>query len=133
MYARVAESIPLPRVVLLWVGPQPSPTVACQILSVIGIALSMSSSFGKKLELLSGWSLLRKHLPAIWDEELHRAAVELLLRPAAGSTVGRTTSQSIRCSQILPIILMALRNGLLVCCDKRVLGMLCPRPCWLVD
>ncbi|KIM59893.1 hypothetical protein SCLCIDRAFT_1217340 [Scleroderma citrinum Foug A] len=121
-YARIAESIPLPRVVLLWVGPQPSPTVACQVLSVIGIALSMSSSFGKKLELLSGWSLLRKRLPAIWDEELHRAAVELLLRPTAGSTVGRTTSQSIRCSQILPVILMALRNGLLVCCDKRVLG-----------
>ena len=133
MYARFAESIPLPRVVLLWISSQPTPTVACRALSVIGIALSMSSSFGKKLELLSGWSLLRKRLPAVWDEELHRAAVELLLRPATGSTDRRGASQSIRCPQILPIILMALRNGLLACCDKSVLGVPCLHSCWSSD
>ncbi|KAL4077210.1 hypothetical protein V8B97DRAFT_1866535 [Scleroderma yunnanense] len=122
VYAKFAGSLPLARIVLLWVGVEPSPNVACQVLSVIGIALSMSLSFGKKLELLSGWSLLRKRLPPVWDEDLHRAAVELLLRPAAGSTAGRNTSQGIRCPQILPIILLALQNGLLLYRHKCILG-----------
>ncbi|KAI6038492.1 hypothetical protein EDC04DRAFT_2868311 [Pisolithus marmoratus] len=117
-----SESVPLARVVLLWVNEEPSPSIAYQVLSVIGIGLIHSSSFGKKLELLSGWSLLRKRLPSIWDEELHRAAVDLLLRPAADATRSKNTPQSIRCPQILPVILVALRYGLLVCCDKHNRG-----------
>ncbi|KIK26284.1 hypothetical protein PISMIDRAFT_271223 [Pisolithus microcarpus 441] len=122
MYARVSESVPLTRVVLLWVTEDLSPSVACQVLSVIGIGLIFSSSFGKKFELLSGWGLLRKRLPPVWNEELHRAAVELLLQPAAGASPSKNASQSIRCPQILPVILVALRCGLLVCCDEHHRG-----------
>ncbi|KAI6126006.1 hypothetical protein EDD17DRAFT_1521466 [Pisolithus thermaeus] len=122
MYARVSESVPLTRVVLLWVSEDLSPSVACQVLSVIGIGLIFSPSFGKKLELLSGWNLLRKRLPPVWNEELHRAAVELLLRPVAGASPSKNTPQSIRCPQILPVILVALRYGLLVCCGKHNRG-----------
>ncbi|KAI6121096.1 hypothetical protein F5141DRAFT_1210770 [Pisolithus sp. B1] len=71
-------------------------------------------------------SLLRipsiKRLPPVWNEELHRAAVELLLRPAASASPSKDTPQSIRCPQILPVILVALRHGLLVCCDKHNRG-----------
>ncbi|KAI6157101.1 hypothetical protein BKA82DRAFT_965252 [Pisolithus tinctorius] len=117
-YARVSESVPLARIVLLWVNEVPSPSVACQVLSVIGISLMFSSSFGKKLELLSGWNLLRKRLPPVWNEDLHRAAVDLLLRPAADAISSKGTPQGIRCPQILSVILVALRCSLLVCCDK---------------
>ncbi|KAI6008605.1 hypothetical protein EDC04DRAFT_2871453 [Pisolithus marmoratus] len=122
MYARFSESVPLARVVLLWVNEEPSPSIACQVLSVIGIGLIHSSSFGKRLELLSGWNLLRKRLPSVWNEELHRAAVDLLLRPAADAAPSKNTPQSIRCPQIVPVILVALRYGLLICCDKHNRG-----------
>ncbi|KIJ62307.1 hypothetical protein HYDPIDRAFT_30564 [Hydnomerulius pinastri MD-312] len=122
MYAKFAEALPVTRVALLWLGAEPTPSIACQVLAILGISLGASSSFGKKFELASGWSLLRKQLPLIWDDEVHGAALDLLLQPAAEGAHSKTTSQSVRCPQILPIIFAALRQGLLARIDKHIQG-----------
>lgn len=119
MYARFAESLPLSRVVLLWIGDEPAPPVACQVLSVIGIGLTISPSFGRKLETLGGWGVLRVRLPPVWDDELHRAAIELLLWPMTGGPATARHVQTVRCPQILPVILGALRHGLALVAHNR--------------
>ncbi|KIK98640.1 hypothetical protein PAXRUDRAFT_823685 [Paxillus rubicundulus Ve08.2h10] len=124
MYAKFAEVLPVARVTLLWLGIEPSPGIACQVLSIVGIGFATSSSFGKKFELASGWTLLRKVLPPIWDEDVHGAALDLLLQPTQEGAHSRVTSKTMRCPQMLPVILAALRQGLLSSSDKYVQGPL---------
>ena len=92
----------------------------------------MSSAFSIKFELVSGWNVLRKILPAVWDPEVNRAAFDLLLGRAnvslgdgGGSQVPtptsatrreekeRTTSTTVLCTHILPRIISALQTGLI--------------------
>ncbi|KIJ16201.1 hypothetical protein PAXINDRAFT_76049 [Paxillus involutus ATCC 200175] len=122
MYAKFAEVLPVARVTLLWLGADPSPGIACQVLSIIGIGFATSSSFAKKFELASGWTLLRKVLPPIWDEDVYEAARDLLLQPTQEGTHSRVTSKSVRCPQMLPVILAALRQGMLASSDKHIQG-----------
>ncbi|KAH7890525.1 hypothetical protein F5I97DRAFT_1922982 [Phlebopus sp. FC_14] len=122
MYARFTEAVPIARLSLLWLGSRPSPGLACQVLAVIGIGLSASSSFAKKLELAGGWVYLRKYLPPIWDDEVQQAALDLLLPAPISGSSARADPSIVKCSQILPIILVALRQGLLACCDESVEG-----------
>lgn len=117
---RFAEALPVTRIALLWLGSEPSPALVCQIIAIIGISLSTSTSFGKKFELASGWLVLKKVLPPIWNDAIHEAALELLLQPARG---GETASKAVKCPQMLPVVLLALRQGLSVYSDTQVQGL----------
>lgn len=119
MYMRFAEALPVARIALLWLGPEPSPALVCQVLVVIGISFSTSSSFGKKFELASGWLTLRKVLPPIWNDAIHEAALDLLLQRARD---GGTVSKTVKCPQMLAVVLLALRQGLLVYSDAQAQG-----------
>lgn len=119
MYMRFAEALPVARIALLWLGPEPSPALVCQVLVVIGISFSTSSSFGKKFELASGWLILRKVLPPIWNDAIHEAALDLLLQRARD---GGTVSKTVKCPQMLAVVLLALRQGLLVYSDAQAQG-----------
>jgi hypothetical protein len=108
-------ALPLARICLLLLGEHPTSVVAFQILLLISLALKNSSSFSRKFELVSGWSVLRGALPGAWDPSVHVAAFDILL--------GRFSSdihQSPRafnppkvfCPYILPAILASLDRGL---------------------
>lgn len=116
---KFAEVLPVARIALLWLGPEPSPALVCQILVIIGICFSTSSSFGKKFELASGWLTLKKALPPIWNDVIHEAALDLLLQPARDSG---TASKAVKCPQMLAVVLLALRQGLLVYSDTHIQG-----------
>jgi len=107
--------LPLPRICLLLLGDRPSSVVASQVLLVVGFALNHSSTFNRKLELVSGWSVLRGTLPSAWDPSVHVAAFDVLLGRG-----GLSPHQSPRalgplkvsCPFILPAILASLYHGL---------------------
>lgn len=119
MYMKFAEVLPVARIALLWLGTEPSPALACQILAILGISFSTSSSFGRKFELAGGWLVLRKVLPPVWNVAIHEAALELLLQPAQD---GKMPSKAVKCPQMLSVVLFALRRGLLVYSDTRAQG-----------
>ncbi|KAH7926600.1 beach-domain-containing protein [Leucogyrophana mollusca] len=112
LYAKFAEALPVARVCLLLLGDQPSPTVAAQVLSLIGISLSASQSFNKKFELASGWAILRAILPPVWNRILHDAALDLLLGRSTGRDSTITDSPVVACPQVALVILAALRQCL---------------------
>lgn len=116
---KFAEALPVARIALLWLGSEPSPALVCQILAIIGISFSTSSSFGKKFELASGWLTLRKVLPPIWNDAIQEAALDLLLQRARDDG---TVSKAVKCPQMLAVVLLALRQGLLVYSNTQVQG-----------
>ena len=123
MYMKFAEVLPVARIALLWLGPEPSPALACQIFAILGIAFSSSASFGKKFELATGWLTLKKVLPSIWNDAVHEAALDLLLQPVRG---GGSASKAVKCPQMLAVVLLALREGLLTYSGSQVQGQCFP-------
>jgi len=119
VYMKFAEALPVARIALLWLGSEPSPALVCQVLAIIDISFSTSTSFGKKFELACGWLTLKKMLPPIWNDAIHEAALDLLLQPARD---GGTASKAVKCPQILAVMLLALRQGFLTYSDTRVQG-----------
>lgn len=119
MYMKFAEALPVARVSLLWLGSEPSPALVCQVLAIIGISFGTSTSFAKKFELASGWLVLKKALPPIWNDAIHEAALDLVLQSARE---GGTTSKVVKCPQMLTVVLLALRQGLLAYSDTRIQG-----------
>ena len=131
-YTKFTSALPVTRIILLLLGDRPSSFVAVQTLNLIGISIRVSSAFSRKFELVSGWSVLRTILPAVWDPEVNRAAFDLLLgRTSVSLGVGgspaptptsatrreekeRTTSTTVSCTHILPTIISALQTGLIV-------------------
>ena len=95
----------------------------------------MSSSFNRKFELVSGWSVLKTVLPPVWDPQINKAAFDLLLgrlsvdigpsspgTPSSGSSSKprssktkqpKAPSTTVSCTHILPIIVLALQTGLI--------------------
>ncbi|KAI9573033.1 hypothetical protein HD554DRAFT_2058344 [Boletus coccyginus] len=119
MYMKFAEALPVARIVLLWLGSEPSPALVCHVLAIIDISFSTSPSFGKKFELATGWLTLKKMLPPIWNDAIHEAALDLLLQPARD---GGNASRVAKCPQMLAVVLLALRQGLLAHSDTSVQG-----------
>jgi hypothetical protein len=125
LFVKFGATLPLPRVCLLLLGDRPAPAVARQVLLLLGAGMDCSSSFGRKFELVSGWSALRSALPGCWDSGVREAAFGVLLGNtgasskvlpgrggdggAGAATMGSTT---VVCPQIMPAILSALRKGL---------------------
>jgi hypothetical protein len=105
-YTRFSTALPVTRVYLLLLGDSPSSFVARQVLDLITISLNKSKSFGRKFELVSGWTVLKTILPRVWDSNIHSAAFGILSDQTQdqGTVVG--------CSQILPAILSSLTRML---------------------
>ncbi|KAI0079797.1 beach-domain-containing protein [Panus rudis PR-1116 ss-1] len=115
-YSKLLSCLPLPRVYLLLLGPHPTPSIASQILRLIQLSLRSTSSFGRKFELVSGWSVLKLVLPEAWGEEVKTACFDILLgRPWAATTKGKeheTESDVVSCPSIVPSILATLQAKL---------------------
>ena len=107
--------LPLSRICLLLLGDRPSSVVASQVLLIIGFALSHSSSFNRKFELVSGWTVLRGTLPDAWDPSVHVAAFDVLLG-RGGLSVHHSPRASdpskVSCPYIFPAIIASLDRGL---------------------
>ena len=132
-YSKFTSALPITRICLLLLGDRPSPFVATQILNLIGLSVQMSSSFNRKFELVSGWSVLKTVLPPVWDLQVNKAAFDLLLgrfsvdmgsstpTPSSASSSKskskskqpKAPSTTVSCTHILPIIISALQTGLI--------------------
>lgn len=112
---KFSAALPLARICILLLGDHPTSVVASQILLIIGLTLNQSSSFNRKFELVSGWSILRSALPGAWDPSVHVAAFDILLGRSA-SDIHRSPQTlkppKVSCPYILPAILSSLDRGL---------------------
>ncbi|KAF8266238.1 beach-domain-containing protein [Lactarius quietus] len=101
-YLRFAATLPLTRIYLLLLGDKPSSFIAKQVLDLIALSLNKSKSFGRKFELVSGWTIVKTVLPDVWDADIHAAAFGILL--------GQDEYQGsfVACSHIFPTILGSL-------------------------
>ncbi|KAJ3720550.1 hypothetical protein C8R42DRAFT_671005 [Lentinula raphanica] len=114
-------NLPLTRILLLLLGPRPSPVIASQILTIIGICVSPSDGtgtgkevgfvgFGRKFELVGGWGVLRAVL------DVNKAAFDVMLGRVSmlDENGTRNTSEEnvVTCPQMAPIILSAMSAGL---------------------
>lgn len=112
-HAKFAAALPLTRICLLLLGDKPSSVVATQILTLIGISITISTSFSRKFELISGWSVLKTILPYCWDPSVNEAAFDIML--GRFPHIKKSTSQeqkTIVCPNIMPAILSAMQTGL---------------------
>jgi hypothetical protein len=80
------------------------------VLQLIGISVAASSSFSRKFELVSGWSILRTVLQESWDADVHEAAFDLLL--GHKSKTDDAELEQIVCPHVVPAILASLSSGL---------------------
>ena len=76
------------------------------------MSLGISSSFSRKFELVSGWSILRIVLPCAWDPGVHEATFDILLGHVAEKKASHTASTTVVCSHIVPATFVALHRGL---------------------
>ncbi|KAH7912895.1 hypothetical protein BJ138DRAFT_1124827 [Hygrophoropsis aurantiaca] len=113
LYAKFGEAIPVARICLLLLGGRPSSSIAALVLSLVGLSITTSPSFGKKFDMARGWAILRIVLPPVWDGRLHEAALDLLLGRTTGRESGILDSQVVSCPQVALVILAALRQGVI--------------------
>lgn len=112
-YAKFSAALPLTRICLLLLGDRPSSVVASQVLLLIAISLNASTSFSRKFELVSGWSILKVVLPRSWDPSVHEGVFDILLgRYGSGPRSAGPGSMNVACPYIAPTILEALHIGL---------------------
>ncbi len=133
-YHKFTAALPLPRILLLLLGEHPTPRTAALVLRLIVLGVARAPTFIRKFELVGGWNTLRVVLssPSVWNDEVDRAALHLLL----GMSDKRTNIHSPRvatppsgtprkegqrpdyagaevsCPHILPTIMSALKAGL---------------------
>ena len=112
--AKLSAALPLPRICLLLLGDHPTSIIATQILTIISLAQKSSTSFSRKFELVSGWTVLKVALPSAWNTEVQAVAFDILLGRTAGQERTPNTQRNpiIACSQIAPAIFAALDYGL---------------------
>lgn len=127
-YSKFTSILPMTRILLLLLGERPSSYIAVQVLTLIAISIKASSSFNRKFELVSGWSVLKTILPIAWDPLVNKAAFDLLLGRVDGNLPSSQaptptsasrkvekemkTSTTVSCTHIIPTILSALQTGL---------------------
>lgn len=111
---KLSAALPLPRICLLLLGDQPTPIIATQVLAIIALALKTSTSFSRKFELVSGWTVLKVTIPSAWNAEVQTLAFDILLgrNQKARASDDSQRRPTIACSQIAPTILASLDYGL---------------------
>lgn len=110
-YSKFVAALPLTRICLLLLGNHPSPAVSVQLLKLLDISIGFSTSFIRKFELVSGWSVVKTILPYSWNAEVNDAAFNLLMGHTEASS-SQKDGPKINCPQIAPTILSALQAGL---------------------
>ena len=133
-YHKFTAALPLTRILLLLLGDRPTPHTAALVLRLIAVAVAQAPSFNRKFELVGGWNTLRIVLssPSVWNDEVDRATLHLLLgmndnrtntrnfreATASGGTPRKEGQQlkyadaEVSCPHILPSIMSALKAGL---------------------
>jgi hypothetical protein len=113
-YNKFITALPITRICLLLLGGHPSPFVALQILKLINVCSQFTSSFSRKFELVSGWSVLKNVMPSSWSSAVNEAAFDILLGRNAPWDKAPTPRDptAVVCPHIIPTILAALRQGL---------------------
>ena len=108
---KFSAALPLTRICLLLLGDHPSSKIVCHILNLVGLAMRASSSFARKFELVSGWTIFKVVIPPAWDADVQKLAFDVLM----GRNVildrrsgHQNDSMAVNCPQILPVILTAL-------------------------
>jgi hypothetical protein len=104
---KFAIALPLSRICLLLLGERPSPAVALQVLSLIGISIDASRTFIRKFELVGGWTVLKAVLPYGWTSAVHRVAFDIFL-----GKNGVDEPPVVVCPNVFPAILASLHRGL---------------------
>lgn len=139
-FSKFVTALPFTRVCLLLLGDHPTPDIAVQVLTLIGLAMRSSPSFARKFELISGWTYLRIVLPGAWNAEVQNVSFDLLYGRIAENNQTRG-NKSISCPQIMPAILSALDFGLTsiaqenfdeeTLCKRKLVSK--PLDYWLID
>lgn len=109
--AKFNAALPSARIAILLLGSSPSPSVAAQILRMVGLHLAAFSNFSRKLDLAAFWSVLKALLPKAWDDDVKEASFDLLLgrkKPSSKSASG----DNVKCLAMLPVIMSCLEYGL---------------------
>jgi hypothetical protein len=97
-YTQFLATLPFTRICILLLGENPSSAVAAQVLRLISMSLGISSSFSRKFELVSGWSILRIVLPCTWDLGVHQATFDILLGRISEKKASHMASTTVICS-----------------------------------
>ncbi|KAF8327734.1 beach-domain-containing protein [Cantharellus anzutake] len=121
--AKLNASLPLSRILILLLGPNPSPVVTSQVLRITALQLRTFSNSSRKLELLNFWSVLKVILPESWDPLVHSAAFDLLLgRTESASNSQISTDAVVKYPQMLPPIFASLEHGLTKLLERSMLS-----------
>ncbi len=115
-FSKFSAALPFTRILLLLLGEQPSAIVAQQVLILVGLATKVSSSFARKFELVSGWTVLKTVLPLCWDSNVQQVVLDAFVGRIAfkGGRAEKASDQSkpVSCPQLLPAIFSGLQKGL---------------------
>ena len=106
MFNKFTASLPLTRICLLLLGDRPTSLTATLVLRLISTALSISTSFSRKFELVSGWNILKLILPHAWDASVQDAAFDILM---GRSRDKRDVVPVVICPHIVPSIFSSLK------------------------
>ncbi|RXW16665.1 hypothetical protein EST38_g9189, partial [Candolleomyces aberdarensis] len=111
LYTKFIAALPVTRICVLLLGDNPTPFVALRILQLINICLRYTSSFSRKFELISGWSVMKTVLPGAWSFEVNEAGFDILLG-RFDVTADPDSYTVVTCQGITPTILGALQHCL---------------------
>ncbi|KAG8690949.1 hypothetical protein FRC11_007896 [Ceratobasidium sp. 423] len=110
---RFCAALPASRILLLLLGEHPTPVVAAHLLTLLGLMMNTSPSFGRKFELAHGWTVVRCVVPGSWDPGVHVAAFDLLFGRVGGNGVSTATGEGQVVNPVVfSTILTALQRGL---------------------
>ncbi|CAE6451233.1 unnamed protein product [Rhizoctonia solani] len=110
---RFCAALPASRILLLLLGEHPTPVVAAHLLTLLGLMMNTSPSFGRKFELAHGWTVIRCVVPGAWDPSVHVAAFDLLFGRVGGNGPATATGEGQVVNPVVfSTILTALQRGL---------------------
>jgi hypothetical protein len=111
--------LPMARVIILLLGPSPSPIVAVQILRLVGLHLLTLPLFSRKLDLVGFWGILKIVLPDAWNPAVHRGAFDLLLGRSELDKGPSAEQLVVKQPQMLPVIIASLEQGIEKIVERR--------------
>lgn len=121
LYTKFIAALPITRICILLLGDHPTSLVAAQVLRLVNVCLRFTSSFSRKFELISGWSVMKTVLPTSWSLEVNQAAFDVLLG-RFDATADFEQYDAVVCPGIIPSILGALQHGMSVVSGRSCLS-----------
>ncbi|KDN41354.1 hypothetical protein RSAG8_07469, partial [Rhizoctonia solani AG-8 WAC10335] len=110
---RFSAALPASRILLLLLGEHPTPVVAAHLLTLLGLMMKTSPSFGRKFELAHGWTMVRCVVPGAWDPSVHVAAFDLLFGRVGGNGPATAAGEGQVVNPVVfSTVLTALQRGL---------------------